>query len=171
MLKGGGSVSCPAHDWSIALIGPIFLDTSIYCQKKADNLPLCSYINLFYIIFICFLALLNRGVHLLDSGLLSLAVVLARKIMSDSKAAQPQDPETAIEKSSIEPESQQTPSKNAQDTQNLSAFASLGLLDRFLAVWIFLAMAVGIILGNFVPSMSPALAKGTFVGVSVPIGK
>ncbi|KAM0487171.1 hypothetical protein ACHAPX_000441 [Trichoderma viride] len=52
---------------------------------------------------------------------------------------------------------------DVQPKRNFSAFASLGLLDRFLAVWIFLAMAVGIILGNFVPSMSPALEKGTFV--------
>jgi phosphatidylserine synthase len=51
-----------------------------------------------------------------------------------------------------------------------SAFSSLGLLDRFLAVWIFLAMAIGIILGNFVPNTGPALQKGTFVGVSIPIG-
>ncbi|WVO17461.1 arsenical-resistance protein [Cryptococcus depauperatus] len=53
--------------------------------------------------------------------------------------------------------------------ENISAFASLGWLDRFLALWIFLAMAVGIILGNFVPSIAPALQKGKFVGVSVPI--
>lgn len=51
-----------------------------------------------------------------------------------------------------------------------SAFKSLGLLDRFLALWIFLAMAIGIILGNFVPNTGPALQKGKFVGVSVPIG-
>lgn len=51
-----------------------------------------------------------------------------------------------------------------------SMFKSLGVLDRFLAVWIFLAMAIGIILGNFVPSTGPALQKGTFVGVSIPIG-
>lgn len=51
-----------------------------------------------------------------------------------------------------------------------SAFKSLGLLDRFLAVWILLAMAIGIILGNFVPNTGPALQKGKFVGVSVPIG-
>ncbi|KAI0010934.1 arsenical-resistance protein ACR3 [Xylariaceae sp. FL0662B] len=50
-----------------------------------------------------------------------------------------------------------------------SAFKSLGWLDRFLAVWIFLAMAIGIILGNFVPETADALAKGQFVGVSVPI--
>lgn len=63
----------------------------------------------------------------------------------------------------------------AQDSQptpcaKQSAFKSLGLLDRFLALWIFLAMAIGIILGNFVPNTGPALQRGTFVGVSVPIG-
>lgn len=51
-----------------------------------------------------------------------------------------------------------------------SAFKSLGWLDRFLALWIFLAMAIGIILGNFVPGTGPALQRGEFVGVSVPIG-
>jgi ACR3 family arsenite transporter len=56
------------------------------------------------------------------------------------------------------------------EREKTSAFKSLGWLDRFLAVWIFLAMAVGIILGNFVPSTGPALQKGKFVGVSVPIG-
>ncbi|KAL2133919.1 hypothetical protein VTI74DRAFT_1393 [Chaetomium olivicolor] len=51
----------------------------------------------------------------------------------------------------------------------LSAFSSLGFLDRFLAVWIFLAMLIGILLGNFVDDVGPALQKGTFVGVSLPI--
>ena len=53
----------------------------------------------------------------------------------------------------------------------VSAFKSLGLLDRFLALWIFLTMLIGIILGNFVPNIGPALQRGKFVGVSVPIGK
>lgn len=60
---------------------------------------------------------------------------------------------------------------NGFNGPKVSAFKSLGLLDRFLAVWIFLAMAIGIILGNFVPNTGPALQKGKFVGVSVPIGK
>jgi ACR3 family arsenite transporter len=58
-----------------------------------------------------------------------------------------------------------------QEDKHRSAFHQLGLLDRFLAVWIFLAMAIGIILGNFVPSTGPALQRGKFVGVSVPIGE
>jgi ACR3 family arsenite transporter len=49
-------------------------------------------------------------------------------------------------------------------------FKALGWLDRFLALWIFLAMLIGILLGNFVPSTASALQKGEFVGVSVPIG-
>ena len=52
-----------------------------------------------------------------------------------------------------------------------SAFKSLGWLDRLLALWILLAMIVGILLGNFVDSVGPALNKGEFVGVSVPIGR
>ncbi|KAI9741537.1 MAG: hypothetical protein M1818_004343 [Claussenomyces sp. TS43310] len=60
---------------------------------------------------------------------------------------------------------------NARASSKVSAFKSLGLLDRFLAVWILLAMVVGILLGNFVPSTGPALQKGRFVGVSVPIGE
>ena len=32
-------------------------------------------------------------------------------------------------------------------------------------------MAIGIILGNTVPSTGPALQRGEFVGVSIPIGE
>ncbi|KAH8882367.1 arsenical-resistance protein ACR3 [Thozetella sp. PMI_491] len=56
-----------------------------------------------------------------------------------------------------------------QTPEPISTFKSLGWLDRFLAVWILLAMVVGVVLGNFVPEMAPALQKGKFVGVSVPI--
>lgn len=55
--------------------------------------------------------------------------------------------------------------------KKVSAFKSLGLLDRFLAMWIFLAMVIGILLGNFVPKTEEVLDKGRFVGVSVPIGE
>jgi ACR3 family arsenite transporter len=66
-----------------------------------------------------------------------------------------------------------TTSKNNNNPKasniGLSTFKSLSFLDRFLAVWIFLAMLVGILLGNFCPSVAPALQRGTFVSVSVPI--
>ncbi|KAF4545989.1 Arsenical-resistance protein ACR3 [Lasiodiplodia theobromae] len=50
-----------------------------------------------------------------------------------------------------------------------SVFKRLGWLDRFLALWIILSMALGIILGNFVPETGSALERGKFVGVSIPI--
>ncbi|KAK0655757.1 arsenical-resistance protein [Cercophora newfieldiana] len=78
---------------------------------------------------------------------------------------------------SPEPEHPSVAAKAAEDgslsekrkDDRLSAFKSLGFLDRFLAVWIFLAMLIGILLGNFVKNTGPALQKGTFVGVSLPI--
>ncbi|KAL8685551.1 MAG: hypothetical protein Q9224_005772, partial [Gallowayella concinna] len=60
-------------------------------------------------------------------------------------------------------EAQPSTLENEKDAK-LSAFKGLGLLDRYLAVWILLAMAIGIILGNFVPNTGPALQKGKFVG-------
>ncbi|BGP33717.1 arsenicals resistance [Rhodotorula toruloides] len=45
----------------------------------------------------------------------------------------------------------------------------LKLLDQLLALWILLAMALGIILGALVPSTSVVLEKVQFVGVSLPI--
>lgn len=64
-----------------------------------------------------------------------------------------------------------TATHEEEKERHVSAFKKLGILDRFLAIWIFLAMAIGIILGNFVPSTGPALQRGEFVGVSIPIGK
>ena len=66
-------------------------------------------------------------------------------------------------------EEQKTPGP-VEDTNHKSAFKSLGFLDQLLALWILLAMIVGILLGNFVPNTGPALQKGQFVGVSIPIG-
>jgi len=52
----------------------------------------------------------------------------------------------------------------------LPPLKGLSFLDRFLVLWIILAMAVGLLLGKFVPSTGPALQRGEFVGVSIPIG-
>ncbi|GAA1104154.1 ACR3 family arsenite efflux transporter [Streptomyces javensis] len=47
--------------------------------------------------------------------------------------------------------------------------ARLSFVDRFLAVWILLAMGVGLGLGRLVPGLGDALAKVTVTGVSLPI--
>lgn len=45
----------------------------------------------------------------------------------------------------------------------------LSLLDRFLTVWIFLAMAVGVFLGAYAPSLSIAIDKMKVGTTSIPI--
>jgi hypothetical protein len=82
-------------------------------------------------------------------------------------------PDSDLTQAPLEPDVEQQSTDDSPDPQaaKTSAFKGLGLLDRFLAVWILLAMAIGIILGNFVPNTGPALQKGKFVGVSIPIGE
>jgi ACR3 family arsenite transporter len=80
--------------------------------------------------------------------------------LADVEKAAPAQEEPSTQNSSLD-----------GDTSSKSAFKSLGLLDRFLAVWILLAMIIGVLLGNFVPETGPALDKGKFVGVSIPIGQ
>ncbi|MFJ9060434.1 ACR3 family arsenite efflux transporter [Streptomyces sp. NPDC102409] len=50
-----------------------------------------------------------------------------------------------------------------------SVVRKLSTLDRYLAVWILLAMAVGLGLGRLVPGMDDALAKIEVGGISLPI--
>ncbi|MFW6692688.1 ACR3 family arsenite efflux transporter [Streptomyces sp. MAR4 CNX-425] len=50
-----------------------------------------------------------------------------------------------------------------------SVVARLSTLDRFLAVWILLAMAAGLGLGRAVPGLDDALAKVEIGGISLPI--
>ncbi|KAK4702139.1 arsenite transporter, partial [Phenoliferia sp. Uapishka_3] len=47
---------------------------------------------------------------------------------------------------------------------------ALAWLDKLLALWIILAMGIGIILGYFVPNTSVVLEKVKFVDVSLPLG-
>lgn len=106
--------------------------------------------------------------------MLAMATSIPQVNMPMQAEPQPHETETTAIKQSTNPtagdvEKQKT-NESGQTTTKQSAFKGLGWLDRFLAVWIFLAMAIGIILGNFVESTGPALEKGKFVGVSVPIG-
>lgn len=50
-----------------------------------------------------------------------------------------------------------------------SVFSKLSTLDRFLPIWIFVAMAFGIGLGNFFPQLGPALDSVKLDTVSLPI--
>lgn len=50
-----------------------------------------------------------------------------------------------------------------------SVFGRLSVLDRFLPVWIFAAMALGIGLGSVFPDLGPALDKVKLDTVSLPI--
>ncbi|MFZ3491954.1 ACR3 family arsenite efflux transporter [Streptomyces sp. 5.8] len=50
-----------------------------------------------------------------------------------------------------------------------SVVAKLSTLDRFLAVWILLAMGFGLGLGRLIPGLNDALAKVEIGGISLPI--
>lgn len=86
----------------------------------------------------------------------------------DRPTSHPTDTHAFTQHHTIDVEAQKV--KVVEDTEKISAFKSLGILDRFLALWIILAMTIGILLGNFVPETGPALEKGQFVHVSVPVG-
>ena len=47
--------------------------------------------------------------------------------------------------------------------------AHLSLLDRFLPLWIGLAMAAGLLLGRAVPGLDEALSSVEVDGISLPI--
>lgn len=72
----------------------------------------------------------------------------------------PHNPPTDVEKQEIEA---------AIAPDKVSAFKGLGWLDRFLAIWILLAMIIGIVIGNFAPNAESTLQKGQFVDVSAPV--
>lgn len=67
---------------------------------------------------------------------------------------------------STEPTTSRTAPHAAGDD---SIVKKLSTLDRYLAVWILLAMAVGLGLGRLIPGMNDALAKIEVGGISLPI--
>lgn len=87
--------------------------------------------------------------------------------MDPGKCCAQEDTPEALESCPPKHESQDQCLDNPRST---GPFQQLALLDRFLALWIFLAIAIGIILGNFVPDVGRSLQRGKFVGVSIPIG-
>ena len=55
------------------------------------------------------------------------------------------------------------------DNTSQSTVRRLSLLDRFLTLWIFIAMAFGVCLGNFVPSVAESINKLSVGTTSIPI--
>ena len=45
----------------------------------------------------------------------------------------------------------------------------MSFLDRWLAVWILLAMGAGLLLGRFIPGLNTVLESMSIGGISVPI--
>ncbi|CAO3576527.1 unnamed protein product [Absidia cylindrospora] len=60
------------------------------------------------------------------------------------------------------------PSAN-DPAKSTALLRQLGILDRFLVLWILLAMIVGVLIGYYVPNVQPAFATVQFGSVSVPI--
>lgn len=59
--------------------------------------------------------------------------------------------------------------ENAAAIDDVNPIRALSWLDRFLWLWILLAMALGILLGYFVPNVAEVLQQSTFIDVSAPI--
>ena len=54
-------------------------------------------------------------------------------------------------------------------TQQQPAAARLSLLDRYLTLWIFLAMALGILLGNVIPDLESRMQQFQVGTTNIPI--
>jgi ACR3 family arsenite transporter len=57
-----------------------------------------------------------------------------------------------------------------EDVSAVSVVRRLSTLDRYLPLWIFLAMAIGLLLGRAMPNLGAILDRVQVAGVSVPIG-
>ena len=62
-----------------------------------------------------------------------------------------------------------SPSVTTTVDRQREASPQLSMIDRFLPVWIFAAMALGILLGRVFPDLGEALDRVKIAGVSVPI--
>lgn len=86
-----------------------------------------------------------------------------------------------LNRQTYRPSARQSPatSRNGSQTMNISQqpslsipdrpAAELSVIDRFLPLWIFLAMAIGVGLGRVFPDLGDALDRVKVAGVSLPI--
>lgn len=74
-----------------------------------------------------------------------------------------------VEKQSDRTNSSTKAAEDDDEEPPSSAWKGLGWLDRLLALWILLAIIIGMVLGAFVPGIHNALEQSTFASVSAPI--
>src|SRR5690348_17596887 len=63
----------------------------------------------------------------------------------------------------------ETTASNAHAGSHVAVVEKLSTLDRFLPVWIGIAMAAGLLLGRWVGGLNTALDRVQFDGISLPI--
>ena len=56
-----------------------------------------------------------------------------------------------------------------QDSQSPSTSEGMGLFERFLSVWVALAIVIGVLLGQFAPAIPEALSRFEVAQVSIPV--
>ena len=56
-----------------------------------------------------------------------------------------------------------------QDTQAPSPTEGMGLFERFLSVWVALAIVAGVMLGQFAPAVPETLSRFEYAQVSIPV--
>ncbi len=48
-------------------------------------------------------------------------------------------------------------------------FESIGFFDKYLTLWIFICMGIGLILGRLFPTLGPTIDSIKVAGISIPI--
>jgi ACR3 family arsenite transporter len=61
------------------------------------------------------------------------------------------------------------PDQEVSRTKEVSASAALGLFGRYLTLWVAIAMAVGVAIGQWLPAVPDTLARYEYASVSVPV--
>jgi hypothetical protein len=59
---------------------------------------------------------------------------------------------------------------NTAETCEKCEEVKLGFFEKYLAVWVFLCMVIGLLLSQFIPQLSLAINDLQFAGISIPIG-
>ncbi len=83
--------------------------------------------------------------------------------------ASPDDPDASPDDPDASPDDPDASPDDPDASPDASIVAKLSTLDRFLPVWILLAMAIGLGLGRLIPGLNDALAKVEIGGISLPI--